>query len=111
MDTVTVYSAGGKGDKLYRPAPVVWRSVFTPVALLVAAIVAPDTTAPEESETTPWIEPLPEICDASGFGISNEAAMPAIKIEYEFFIFLESSSGWAPAGLRVTAADPSCPVA
>src|SRR5438477_8815897 len=39
--TVTVYSPATSGDRRYRPAAVVWRTVFSPVATLLATTVAP----------------------------------------------------------------------
>src|SRR5215510_3071244 len=39
-ETEMVYSPGGKGDNTYKPAPVVWRVVWIPVATLVAVTVA-----------------------------------------------------------------------
>src|SRR5215475_12011045 len=45
-ETETVYAPGGSGDSTYKPAPVVWRVVWTPVATLVAVTVAPGITAP-----------------------------------------------------------------
>ena len=52
-ETEMVYVPGGSGVMTYNPAPVVWRSVFTPVAILVAVTVTPGITPPAASVTTP----------------------------------------------------------
>src|SRR3954466_11721833 len=50
----------------YRPVSVVVVVRFVPVDLSMMVIVAPGTTAPDGSETTPAIDPVDPVCAVTG---------------------------------------------
>jgi hypothetical protein len=65
---------------VYRPALVVWRFSVIPVALFVAATVAPGMAAPVESATVPWMPPSPPVCAGAEDAIVKQKKRRARQI-------------------------------
>src|ERR1035438_9620009 len=75
---------GSRFGKLKSPAPVVLVVVVMPVAVFVAATVAPEITAPVLSTTVPEICPLPDSCANAPMGaimaMTRTASHPHLEL-------------------------------
>src|SRR5438128_9012998 len=73
----TVYGPGGSAGKSYRPTSLLEVVRVALVALLITVTVAPGTTAPVESFTSPVM--VPSVCAKDGAQRSNQVS-PANRV-------------------------------
>src|SRR5215469_16187472 len=84
--TASVYVPTGRNRMVYAPVPLVCVVVATPVAVFWAVTVAPTTTAPLGSVTTPVIDPV-TVCPTADVSVITQAIQQADR-QRDRFLFI-----------------------